>query len=131
LPRRDPAQAPRGPVARSATEAFLDSIGATSDTYDISSTTGMDDNSRKSLIPRKTSARQGRPRLKPEEKTDHVKTTFSLPPETIGLIERLRTAPELYTDAVPSKSDVVTEAVRRLACALQAVEEASPAAAEP
>jgi hypothetical protein len=119
LPRRDPAQAPKGPAARSATEALLDGLDSASREYSISSTSHKSQPSRasrKSPLPRRS---RGRPPLGPDEKSDHVKTTFSLPPDTIALIERLRTAPELFTAGVPSKSDVVTEAVRRLAVALE------------
>ena len=115
MPRRDLTEAPKGPVARSATEALLDDLAGSSDTSSISVTSRKVQNARKSPIARPAPRRRGRPPLQPEQRTDHVKTTFSLPPETVGLIERLRTVPQLCVAGVPSKSDVVAEAVRRLA----------------
>jgi hypothetical protein len=53
--------------------------------------------------------------MAPEERVDHVKTTFALPPEVVDLVERLRAAPELFDGAIPTKSEVITHAVERLA----------------
>lgn len=115
MPRRDPASAPTGPAARSVTQALLDELDSVSEEYYISGPSGKSRTSKKARMDRKP---RGRPPLHPDQKTNHVKTTFSLPPETIALIERLRRASELYAKGVPSKSEVVTEAVKRLGEAL-------------
>lgn len=135
MSRRDPSNAPKGPAAQSATEALLNGLqhydtdviadtsqisgtSQMSSTSQTSSTSEISDTSTKykmdeeSRIPRRG---RGRPKLPAEERLNHVKTTFSLDPDTKELIERLRAVPALYSGGIPSKSDVVAHAIRHLA----------------
>jgi hypothetical protein len=127
--RRDLKEAPVGPAARSATEVFLDDIAVAERPQPepvvhrrAAAAVAPTRRPGQGVLPARAGsgwpsapARRGRPRLAEGEGVNHVKTTFALPREVVQLVERLRAAPELYAGAIPTKSEVVAEAVMRLA----------------
>ncbi|MBD3174199.1 MAG: hypothetical protein GF320_03385 [Armatimonadia bacterium] len=104
MPRRDLSNAPESPAARSRVGDAADELLGTSRNAEMSE---KEKNAEKSDGP---GARMGRPPLPPEEKSQRVKLTHSVRPETRDLIEELR-----YVLRLENKADVVDVAVKELA----------------